>query len=136
MSPPKVMKASGAESAGSNPSPAPNSGTSGGQGGKSRRNRNRGARNRNKIRSNSNSNDSGFVASGNSNSPKFTCTCKKDRNGIVIIYSPDTAIMSRQLQTFLSKVEEAAGKISGAMGKPIRQQKALSVVDFVAYKLQ
>jgi len=43
--------------------------------------------------------------------------------------------MSRQLQTFLSKFEEAAGKISGTMGKSIKQQKALSMVDLVASKL-
>ena len=44
--------------------------------------------------------------------------------------------MSRQLQIFLPKVHEAAGKISGAMGKSIEPQKALTTVDLVASKLQ
>ena len=44
--------------------------------------------------------------------------------------------MSRQLKIFLPKVQEAAGKISGAMGKFIEQQKAISMVDRAASKLQ
>ena len=124
------MKASGTESVGSNPHPAP---ITPGQGGKSSRNRNRG---RNNIKTNSYGTDSGIVASGNSNSVKFTGTCTKDLSGVVIIYSPDTAIMSRQPQMFLPKVEEATGKISGAMGKSIKQQKALTMVDLVSSKLQ
>ena len=42
--------------------------------------------------------------------------------GVVLVYSPNTTIMSRQLQIFLPKGEEAAGKISGAMGKFIKQR--------------
>ena len=132
MSPSQVMKAGGADSANSNPSPAPNYGTSGGNGGRSRRNRNRGSRNKNKVKTNSNGNDSGFVTSG----PKFTGTCKKDICDVTIIYSPDTAIMSRQLQVFLPKVEEAAGRISGELGKFIQQQRAISSADLMASNLQ
>ena len=132
MSPSQVMKAGGANSANSNSSPAPNSGTSGGNGGRSRRNRNRGSRNKNKVKTNSNGNDSGFVRSG----PKFTGTRKRDLCDVTITYSPDTAIMSRQLQVFLPKVEEAAGRISGELGKSIKQQRAISLAELMASNLQ
>jgi len=44
--------------------------------------------------------------------------------------------MLKQLQTFLPLVEEAAGKISGAMGKSIKREQALTMVELVASKLQ
>ena len=44
--------------------------------------------------------------------------------------------MLRQLQIFLPKFEEAAGKISAAMSKSIKQQQKISMVDLVAPKLQ
>ena len=44
--------------------------------------------------------------------------------------------MLEQLQTFLPLVEEAAGKISGAMGKSIKREKALTMFELVASKLQ
>ena len=43
--------------------------------------------------------------------------------------------MLKQLQTFLQLVEEAAGKISGAKGKSIKHQQALTMVQLVASEL-
>ena len=131
MSPSQDMKTGGTNSANSNSSPAPNSGTSGGNGGRSKRNRNRASRNKNRIKTNSNGNDSGFVKPG----PKFAGTCKKDLCDVTITYSPDAAIMIRQLQVFLPKIREAAGKISGALGKSIKLQRAITLGELMASSL-
>ena len=80
-------------------------------------------------------NDSETVVPQNYNSVKFVGACKSNLKGAVLVYSPDTAIMLKQLQVFLPRVEDAAGMISGEMGKSIKQQKAISLVDLVA-KLQ
>ena len=76
------------------------------------------------------------VASGNSNPSKFTGICTKDLCGTTIIYSPDTVIMARQLQAFLPKVEEAASRISGETGKSIKEQRAISLAELMASRLQ
>jgi len=76
---------SGSNYSDNNPSPhsTPASGTPG-TGGKPRTSRNRNG-------------------SGNSNSVKFAGACTSDLKGVVLVYSTDTAIVSRHLQTFLSK---------------------------------
>jgi len=56
---------------------------------------------------------------------------------VVLICSPDSVIiLLKQLQSFPPLVEEAAGKISGAMGKCIKQEKNLTMVELVASKVQ
>ena len=107
-------------------------------GGGRRRNKNhRSQRNRMRNNASTSGTDSGVAASGtsSSSSTKFKGACTKSLTGIVIIYYPDSAIMLKQLQIFLPKVEVAAGMISGTMGKSIKREKAFAMVEMVASKV-
>ena len=105
-------------------------------GGGRRRNKNRSQRNRMRNNASTSGTGSGVAASGtsSSSSTKFKGACTKSLTGSVIIYSPDSAIMLKQLQTFLPQVEVAAGLVSGTMAKSIRREKAFTMAELVASK--
>jgi len=63
--------------------------------------------------------------------PKFTGSCKKDLEGVVIIHNPNKQIMTKQFIEFDERIVQAGGKISSAMSRALKDKKQIGRMFFM-----
>ena len=63
--------------------------------------------------------------------PKFTGSCKKDLEGVVIIHNPNKQIMTKQFIDFDERIVQAGGKISSAMSRALKDKQQIGRMFFM-----
>jgi len=63
--------------------------------------------------------------------PKFTGSCKKDLEGVVIIHNSNKQIMTKQFIEFDERIVQAGGKISSAMSRALKDKRQIGRMFFM-----